>query len=158
MTFVQVAEHNPPIKNKRNTRTLFSRHGIHSRLQAIKLLACLTYPLKIIKGQTIPHLDTSHNIHLIDVRHGIGLNSECCGCWWHMKQKHLNLLLKRGDHRCPLLKLEVLLLIGMLEVYDHVGALIHQLARCVKLLMNVVSRMLGLVEATVRDLQLLVLV
>jgi hypothetical protein len=31
-------------------RTLFSRHGLHPRLQAIKLLASLTYPLKITKG------------------------------------------------------------------------------------------------------------
>jgi hypothetical protein len=50
MTFVQVAEHNPPTKNKRSTRTLFSHHGLHPRLQAIKLLVCLTYPLKITKG------------------------------------------------------------------------------------------------------------
>jgi hypothetical protein len=33
---------NPPIKNKMGTRTLFSRHGSHLRLQAIKLLARLT--------------------------------------------------------------------------------------------------------------------
>jgi hypothetical protein len=55
MTFVQMDEHNPPIKNKRSTRTLFSRHGLHPRLQAIKLLVSLTYPLKIIKGQPLPH-------------------------------------------------------------------------------------------------------
>jgi hypothetical protein len=35
------------------------------------------------------------------------------------------MLLNDGDHHCPLLELEVLLLIGMLKVYDHVGALVH---------------------------------
>jgi hypothetical protein len=52
-TFVQVVEDNPPIKNKRGTRTLYSCHGLHSRLQAIKLLANLTHLLKTTKGQTI---------------------------------------------------------------------------------------------------------
>jgi hypothetical protein len=33
---------NPPIKNKMGTRNLFSRRGLHLRLQAIKLLASLT--------------------------------------------------------------------------------------------------------------------
>jgi hypothetical protein len=77
---------------------------------------------------------------------------------WNLKLKHLNLLLKRGNHYCPLLKLEVLLLIGVLEVYDRVSALVHQLTRHIKLLMNVVSCMLDLAEVMVRDLQLPVLV
>jgi hypothetical protein len=94
MTFVQVAEHNPPIKNKRSTRNLFSRHGLHLRLKAIKLLASLTYPLKRTKGQTIPHPDTSHNLRLIDIRHGVRLNSGCYGCRWHLKLQHLILLLE----------------------------------------------------------------
>jgi hypothetical protein len=158
MTFVQVAEHNPPTKNKRSTRTLFSCHELHLRLQAIKLIASLTYPLKITKGQTIPHPDTSHNLHLIDIQHGVELNSRCCGCRWHLKLKHLDLLLKRGNHHYPLLKLEVMLLIGMLEVYNRVSVLVHQFARRVKLLMNVVSHVLGLAEAMVRNLQLPVLV
>jgi hypothetical protein len=34
---------NPPIKNKMGTRTLLSRRRSHLRLQAIKLLASLTY-------------------------------------------------------------------------------------------------------------------
>jgi hypothetical protein len=46
----------------------------------------------------------------------------------------------------------------MLEVYDRVGALIHQLVRRVKLLTNVVPCVLGLAEVTVHDLQLPVLV
>jgi hypothetical protein len=46
----------------------------------------------------------------------------------------------------------------MLEVYDRVSALIHQLVRCVKLLMDVVPRVLDLTEATICDFQLLVLV
>jgi hypothetical protein len=68
----------------------------------------------------MPHLDTSHNLHLIDIWHDIRLNNGCCRC-----RCHLNLLLKRGNHRCPLLKLEVLLLIGVLEVYDRVSARPH---------------------------------
>jgi hypothetical protein len=47
---------------------------------------------------------------------------------------------------------------GVLEVYDHVGALIHQLTRRVQLLRNLVPCVLGITEATVHDLQLLVLV
>jgi hypothetical protein len=39
--------------------------------------------------------------------------------------KHLNLLLKGDDHRYPLLKLKVLLVIGVHEVYKCMGALIH---------------------------------
>jgi hypothetical protein len=58
MTFLQVAEHNSPIKNKRDTTALLSRHGLHPMLQAIKLLVSLTYPLKITKGQLIPHPTT----------------------------------------------------------------------------------------------------
>jgi hypothetical protein len=42
MPFVQVVRWNPPNKNKMGPRTLFSRHGSHPRLQAIKLLASLT--------------------------------------------------------------------------------------------------------------------
>jgi hypothetical protein len=124
MTFVQMAEHNPPTKNKRSTRTLFSHHGLHPRLQATKLLVILTYPIKITKGQTTLHLDTSHNLLLVDIRHNIVL-SGCCGCRRHLKLNHLNMLLKGGDHRCPLLKLEVPLLIGMLQVYYRVGTLVH---------------------------------
>jgi hypothetical protein len=75
MTFVHVAELNPPTKNKRSMRTLFSHRGLHPRLQAIKVLANLTYPLKIMKGQTMPHLDTSPNLHSINIRHVVGLNS-----------------------------------------------------------------------------------
>jgi hypothetical protein len=63
MTFAQVAEHNLPIKNKRGTIALFSCHGLHPRLQAIKLLASLTYPLKRTKGQSLPH----HDLHLINI-------------------------------------------------------------------------------------------
>jgi hypothetical protein len=76
----------------------------------------------------------------------------------NLKLKQLNLLLKRGNHHCPLLKLEVLLLIGVLEVYDSVSVLVHQLMRQVKLLMDVVPRVLSLTEVMVCDLQLPVLV
>jgi hypothetical protein len=37
-TFVQVDEYNPPTKNKRNMRTLFSRHGY---IQGYKLSSYL---------------------------------------------------------------------------------------------------------------------
>jgi hypothetical protein len=90
MTFVQVAEHNPPIKNKRGMRTLFSCHGLHLRLPGIKLLVSLTYPLKITKGQTTQHPETSQNLLLIDIRHNVRLSG------WHLKLKRLNLLLKGG--------------------------------------------------------------
>jgi hypothetical protein len=56
----------------------------------------------------------SHHLLLIDIRHCIEL-SRCCGCGWHLK-----MLLESGDRRCPLLKLEVLLLNVGLEVYDRV--------------------------------------
>jgi hypothetical protein len=113
MTFVQVAEHNPPNKNKRGMRTLFSRHGSHPRLQATKLLVSLTYPLKITKGQTTPHPDMPHNLLLIEIQHSVRL-SGCYGCGQCLKLQHLNLLLKGGNHYYPLLKLEVMLLVSML--------------------------------------------
>jgi hypothetical protein len=106
----------------------------------------------------MPHPDTCPNLHLINIWHDVGLNSGCCGCKWHLKLKHLNLLLKRGNHHCPLLKLDVLLLIGMLEVYDRVSALVHQLTWHIKLLTDVVPHVLGLTEVTVHDHQLPVLV
>jgi hypothetical protein len=46
----------------------------------------------------------------------------------------------------------------VLEVYDHMGALVHHLARRVKLLTNVVPHVLGLTEEMVHDLQLPILV
>jgi hypothetical protein len=58
----------------------------------------------------------------------------------------------------PLLKLEVVLLIGVLKVYNRMGALIHHLVRHVKLLTNVVPRVLGLAKATVCNLQVPILV
>jgi hypothetical protein len=75
----------------------------------------------------MPHPDMSPNLHLIGIRHGIRLNSGCCGCRWNLKLKHLNLLLKGGNHHCPLLKIKVMLLVGVLEVYDRVSVLNHQL-------------------------------
>jgi hypothetical protein len=63
----------------------------------------------------------SHNLLLIDIRHCVGL-SGCCWCGWHLK-----LLLESGDHHCPLLKLEVLLLDVVLEVYDRVCAVVQHL-------------------------------
>jgi hypothetical protein len=42
---------------------------------------------------------------------------------WYLKLKHLKLLVESSDHRCPLLVLVVLLL----EVYDHVCVLVQDL-------------------------------
>jgi hypothetical protein len=124
MILEQVAEMNSPIKNKRGTRILFSHHELHLRLQAIKLLASLTYPLKIIKGQSTLHPNMSHHLLLVNIRHCVGL-SGCYGhygCGWHLK-----LLLESGDHHCPVLDLEVLLLNLVLEVYDRVRVLVLHL-------------------------------
>jgi hypothetical protein len=129
MILEQVAEMNPSIKNKRVTRTLFSCHGLYLRLQAIKLLARLTYPIKITKGQSTLHSNKSHHLLHVDIRHYVGLSGCCgrCGCRWHLKLKHLKLLLKSGDHHYPLLELEVLLLDVVLEVYDRVRAVVQHL-------------------------------
>jgi hypothetical protein len=98
-----------------------------------------------------------HNLLLFDIRHCIGL-SRCCGFGWRLELEHLELLLESGDHRCPLLKLEVLLLDGVLKVYNHVGVGVHLLMGEVKLLVVVVPPVLSLTEAVVCDLQLTVLV
>jgi hypothetical protein len=73
----------------------------------------------------------SHHLLLVNIRLCVGL-SGCCGrceCGWHLKLKHLKLLLKIGDRHYPLLELKVLLLDVVLEVYDHVRVLVHNLAR-----------------------------
>jgi hypothetical protein len=94
MTFGQVAEIKLGYqKTKEVARTLFSHHGLHPRLQAIKLLASLTHPLKITNSKSIPHLDTSCNVLLVDIQHSVGLHG-CCGCAWCLNLQHLNLLLK----------------------------------------------------------------
>jgi hypothetical protein len=67
----------------------------------------------------------SHHLLLVDIRLCIGL-SRCyrrCRCGWHLK-----LLLKIGDHRCPLLELKVMLLNVVLEVYNRVRGLVQHLA------------------------------
>jgi hypothetical protein len=64
-----------------------------------------------------------HNLLLIDIRHYVGLNR----CGWCPKLKHLKLLLKGGNCRCPRLELKVLLLHSMLKVYDRVGESVHLL-------------------------------
>jgi hypothetical protein len=105
---------------------LFSCQGLHPRLQSIKLLASLTYPLKRSKAQAIPHPTTHRDLLLIDIRHSVGL----CGiyeCRWHLK-----LLLKGGDHCCPILEVEILLLVGVLKVYDRMGVL--AVIKCIYLL------------------------
>jgi hypothetical protein len=73
----------------------------------------------------------SHHLLLINIRLCVGLSGCCrrCGCGWHLKMKHLKLLLEISDLHCPLLKLKVLLLNVVLEVYDHMHALIRHLAR-----------------------------
>jgi hypothetical protein len=78
-------------------------------------------------------------------------------CEWHLKLKRLKLLLKSGDHRCSLLEVKVLLLNMVLKVYNGVSTLVHHRASGVQLLTGVVPPMLGLTEAAVRDLQIMVL-
>jgi hypothetical protein len=114
-------------KTKGAAETLFSHHGLDPRLQAIKLLASLTYPLKITKDQPTLHPNMSHDLLLIDIRHCIGL-IRSLRCRWCLKLHHLKLLLESGDRHCPLLEFEVLLLNGRLEVYNHVCAGVHYLA------------------------------
>jgi hypothetical protein len=87
--------------------------------------------------------------------------SGCCrrrGCGRHLKPKHLKLLLEINNRHCPLLKLEVLLLDVVLEVYDRVRALVQHLVSGVYLLAKVVPPVLSLAEAVVRNLKLTVLV
>jgi hypothetical protein len=61
-----------------------------------------------------------HDLLLVDIQH-----SRVYGCGWCQKRQHLKLLLKGGDHCCHLLELEVLLLVGVLKVYDCMGVLVH---------------------------------
>jgi hypothetical protein len=75
------------------------------------------------------HPTMSHNLLLIDIRHCVGL-SGCyghCGCGWHLKLKHLKLLLESGDRCYPLHELEVLLLDVELKVYDRMCVLVQHL-------------------------------
>jgi hypothetical protein len=67
MTFVQVVEMKPTYQKQKGTATLFSCHGLHMRLQAIKLLANLTHPLKITNGQSTMYPTTHHNLLLVDI-------------------------------------------------------------------------------------------
>jgi hypothetical protein len=108
---------------------LFSHHVLYLRLQVIKLLASLTYPLKITKGQSTTHPHLSYHL-LIDVLLCIRLVMcyRCCGCGWHLKLKHLKLLLESGDRRCSLLEVKVLLLDMVLKVYNGVSMLVHHRA------------------------------
>jgi hypothetical protein len=131
--------------------TLFSHHRLQSRLQAIKLLISLTYPLKTTKHQSISSPTTHHDLLLVDIQHDIGL-SGVYRCEGHLKLQHLKLLLNGGDHYNPLVELEILLLIGALKVHDRVGALIYHFMSGIKVLTSVVPLTLNLTEETVRYL------
>jgi hypothetical protein len=63
MTLEQVAEMKPAYQKQKGTRTLFSRHKLHLRLQAIKLLASLTYPLEIkkVSPPCLPNMSTTYS-------------------------------------------------------------------------------------------------
>jgi hypothetical protein len=71
----------------------------------------------------------SYHLLFVNIQLCVGLSGCCrrCRCGWHLKLKHLKLLLKIDNHRCPLLKLKVLLLDVVLEVYDRVRALVQHL-------------------------------
>jgi hypothetical protein len=64
------------------------------------------------------------------------------------------LLLGVGDRLCPLLKLDILHLHGVLKVADPIGIDIHLLSSDVKQHTDVVPLMLGLTKMTISDLQL----
>jgi hypothetical protein len=99
----------------------------------------------------------SRDLVLVDTRHRVGL-VVVLGCGWCLQLQLQKLLLESGDHLRPLLKLGLLRLDDILEMHDRVGPGVHLLPGEVQLLVDVVSRMLGLTEATVCDLQLLVLI
>jgi hypothetical protein len=71
-----------------------------------------------------------HDLLLIDIRNSVG-HSGVYGCGWCLNLQHLKLLLKGGDHYYPLLELKLLLLIGVLKVYDCVGATVDLLTSSV---------------------------
>jgi hypothetical protein len=64
---------------------------------------------------------------------------------------------RRAHGVCPLIKLGILHLNGVLEVYDPVGTDIHLLTCDVEQLSGVVPPMLGLTKMMICDLQLVVL-
>jgi hypothetical protein len=59
-------------KTKWAMKTLFSCRGLHPRLHVIKLLASLTYPLKMTKA-SLPRILHRHDHVLIDTKHHVGL-------------------------------------------------------------------------------------
>jgi hypothetical protein len=74
------------------------------------------------------------------------------GLRWYLPLKLQKLLLKVGDHLCPLLKLDVLRLIGVLKVDDPVGMDIHLLTSDVEQHTGVVPPTLGLTKTMVSNL------
>jgi hypothetical protein len=72
MTFIQVAKMKPAYQKEKGHENLVLTPWATSELIDIKLLASLTYPLKIRNGQPTPHPITSHELLLIDIRHSIG--------------------------------------------------------------------------------------
>jgi hypothetical protein len=64
------------------------------------------------------------------------------------------LLLEVGDRLCPLIKLGILCLGGILEMHDHVGASVHLLTSEVKLSTGEVPPVIDLSKAVVCSLQL----
>jgi hypothetical protein len=135
---------NPPIKNKMGMRTLFSRRGLHPRLQAIKLLDSLTQSTPNFVSSHPTSTPPSHHQRLmcIDLL-GVG-RLRCC---LHLMLQQL--LLKVGDHLRPLLNLGILRLHVVLKVDDSVGVDIHLLTGDVEQHMCVVPSMLGVTRVTV---------
>jgi hypothetical protein len=72
MTLEQVAEMKPAYKKQKGHRTLFSHHGLHLSLQATKLLASLTYPLKITKVSPpcLPNMSATYSSSTSDSASG----------------------------------------------------------------------------------------
>jgi hypothetical protein len=76
------------------------------------------------------------------------------GCGWCWPLQLQKLLLKGSNHLCPLLKLSILHLNGVLKVDDPMGMDIHLLTSDVEELTGVVPPMISLTKSTVSDLQL----
>jgi hypothetical protein len=60
--------------------------------------------------------------------------------------------LEISDSLCPILKLGILRLDGVLEMHDHVGTGVHLLVSDVDLVPGIVQPMLDLTKVVVRDL------
>jgi hypothetical protein len=124
MTLEQVAEMKPTYQKQKGHKNLLLTPRVTFEVTSYQATCQPNLSTQNNKSQsTVPSQHVRHLL-LIDIRLRVGLS----GCRRHMKLKHLKLLLEIGNRRCPLLKLKVLLLDVVLEVYDRVHALVQHLA------------------------------